>query len=146
MNTDWVRELCLSFPQTTEQIQWGEVLVFKVAGKIHALTMLQPSKTWLTLKASPENFVELTERPGIIPAPYLARAKWVALETRDALPLEELARLLRQSYDMVVAKLPKKTREALSSGKPVAPRKSSKKPAPNPASRKPRHKKKKPSR
>jgi predicted DNA-binding protein (MmcQ/YjbR family) len=146
MNTDWVRELCLSFPQTTEQIQWGEVLVFKVAGKIHALTALQPSNTWLTFKASPEDFVELTERPGIIPAPYLARAKWVALETRDALPLDELARLLRESYDMVVAKLPKKTREALSSGKRVAPRKSSKKPAPNPASRKPRHKKQKPSR
>jgi predicted DNA-binding protein (MmcQ/YjbR family) len=146
MNTDWVRELCLSFPQTTEQIQWGEVLVFKVAGKIHALTALQPSKTWLTFKASPENFVELTERPGIIPAPYLARAKWVALETRDALQLDELARLLRESYDMVVAKLPKKTREALSSGQPVARRKSSKKPAPKPASRKPHPRKKKPSR
>jgi predicted DNA-binding protein (MmcQ/YjbR family) len=146
MNTDWVRELCLSFPQTTEQIQWGEVLVFKVAGKIHALTALQPSKTWLTFKASPENFVELTERPGIIPAPYLARAKWVALETRDALPLDELARLLRESYDMVVANLPKKTSEALSSGKPVARRKSSTKPEPKPASRKPRHKKQKPSR
>jgi predicted DNA-binding protein (MmcQ/YjbR family) len=146
MNTDWVRELCLSFPQTTEQIQWGEVLVFKVAGKIHALTALQPSNTWLTFKASPENFVELTERPGIIPAPYLARAKWVALETRDALPLDELARLLRESYDLVVAKLPKKTREGLSSGKPVARRKSSIKPAPKPALRKLRHKKKKPSR
>ena len=85
MNTDWVRELCLSFPQTTEQIQWGEVLVFKVAGKIHALMVLQPAKTWLTFKVSQENFAELTERPGIIPAPYLARAKWVALETKDAL-------------------------------------------------------------
>jgi predicted DNA-binding protein (MmcQ/YjbR family) len=145
MNTDWVRELCLSFPQTTEHIQWGEVLVFKVAGKIHALAALQPSNTWLTFKASPENFVELTERPGIIPAPYLARAKWVALETRDALPLDELARLLRESYDMVVAKLPKKTREALASAKPRTQRKSSKKLAPKPASRKPRHKKKKPS-
>lgn len=145
MNTDWVRELCLSFPQTTEQIQWGEVLVFKVAGKIHALTALQPSNTWLTFKASPENFVELTERAGVIPAPYLARAKWVALETGDALPLDELARLLRESYDMVVAKLPKKTREALARAKPVARWKSSKKPASKPASRKPRPKKKKPS-
>jgi predicted DNA-binding protein (MmcQ/YjbR family) len=146
MNTDWVRELCLSFPQTTEHIQWGEVLVFKVAGKIHALTALQPARTWLTFKASPETFAELTERPGIIPAPYLARAKWVALETKDALPLDELARLLRESYDMVVAKLPKKTREALSSPKPAARRKSSKPHAPKPSSRKPRPKKKKPSR
>ncbi len=146
MNTDWVRELCLSFPQTTEQIQWGEVLVFKVAGKMHALTALQPSKTWLTFKASPENFVELTERPGIIPAPYLARAMWVALETRDALPLDELARLLRESYDMVVAKLPKKTREALASAKPQTPRKTSKNPASRRSARRSHPKKKKPSR
>jgi len=146
MNTDWVRELCLSFPQTTEQIQWGEVLVFKVAGKIHALTVLQPAKTWLTFKASPETFAELTERPGIVPAPYLARAKWVALETKDALPLDELARLLRESYDMVVAKLPKKTREALASAKPRTPRKTSKNSAPRRAARKSHLKKKKPSR
>ena len=146
MNTDWVRELCLSFPHTTEHIQWGETLVFKVAGKIHALTALQPSKTWLMFKASPEIFSELTERPGIIPAPYLARAKWVALETKDALPLDELAQLLRESYDMVVAKLPKKTCEALASSKSQARRKPSKKLAPKPASRTPRQKKKKPSR
>ncbi len=146
MNTDWVRELCLSFPRTTEQIQWGDALVFKVAGKMHAVTALQPSRTWLTFKASSENFVELTERPGIIPAPYLARAKWVALETRDALPLDELARLLRESYDMVVAKLPRKTREALASTKPQSPRKSSKNPAPRGSARRSPTKKKKPSR
>jgi predicted DNA-binding protein (MmcQ/YjbR family) len=146
MDIDWIRNLCLSFPQTTEKIQWGEVLVFKVGGKIHALTVLQPARTWLTFKVSPENFGELTERPGIIPAPYLARAKWVALETKDALPSDELALLLRESYDMVVAKLSKKIREALASGKGAARRKSRKKPAAKPLSRKLRRKRKKPSR
>jgi predicted DNA-binding protein (MmcQ/YjbR family) len=141
MNIDWIRDLCLSFPQTTEQIQWGDDLVFKVAGKIHAVTVLKPAKIWLCFKVSPEKFAELTERPGIIPAPYLARAKWVALETKDALPSDELAQLLRESYDMVVAKLPKKTREALACGKATARRKSAKKPV-----AKPRHRKKKPSR
>jgi predicted DNA-binding protein (MmcQ/YjbR family) len=43
----------------------------------------------------------------------LARAQWVALENKDALPKEELAALLRESYDLVFAKLPRKTREAL---------------------------------
>jgi predicted DNA-binding protein (MmcQ/YjbR family) len=117
-----------------------------VAGKIHALTALQPARTWLTFKASPETFAELTERPDIIPAPYLARAKWVALETKDALPLDELARLLRESYDMVVAKLPKKTREALASAKPRTSQKVSKNPAPQRTARKSHPKKKKPSR
>jgi predicted DNA-binding protein (MmcQ/YjbR family) len=146
MNTDWVRDLCLSFPQTTEQIQWGEVLVFKVAGKIHALTVLEPARTWLTFKASPERFAELTERPGIIPAPYLARAKWVALETKDALTPDELTLLLRESYDMVVAKLPKRTRETLASGKAPARRKSAKRTTGKKSLRKPQHKRKKPSR
>jgi predicted DNA-binding protein (MmcQ/YjbR family) len=122
MNIDWIRDLCLSFPNTTEQIQWGDDLVFKVAGKIHAITVLKPAKVWLCFKVSPDKFVELIERPGIIPAPYLARAKWVALETKDALSPDELALLLRESYDMVVAKLPRKTREALATAEPSAHR------------------------
>ena len=146
MDMDWIRNLCLSFPQTTEQIQWGDDLVFKVAGKIHAITVLNPAKIWLCFKVSPEKFAELTERPGIIPAPYLARAKWVALETKDALSSDEFAVLLRESYDMVVAKLPKKTREALTSGKAPARRKSAKKHKTMRSFRKPRHKRKKPSR
>jgi predicted DNA-binding protein (MmcQ/YjbR family) len=146
MDIDWIRDLCLSLPHTTEQIQWGDDLVFKVAGKIHAITVLKPAKLWLCFKVSPEKFAELTERPGIIPAPYLARAKWIALETKDALSSDELALLLRESYDMVVAKLPKKTREALASGKPMARVKSSKSTASKRSLQKHRHKNKKPSR
>lgn len=145
MNIDWIRDLCLSFPHTTEQIQWGDDLVFKVAGKIHAITVLHPAKIWLCFKVSPEKFDELTERPGIIPAPYLARAKWIALETKDALPPDELASLLRESYDMVVAKLPGKAREALSNPKPSPRLKSRKKVAARSAARISRHKRKKPS-
>jgi len=144
MNIDWIRDLCLSFPHSTEQIVWGDDLTFKVAGKIHAISVLKPAKTWLCFKTSPEKFAELTERPGVIPAPYLARAKWVALETKDALTPDELALLLRESYDMVVAKLPKKTREALAHGKSPARRKSAKKTAPMKSLRIPRHKSKKP--
>jgi len=129
MNVDWLREVSLSFPGATEQIQWGSDLLFKVGGKMFAVTPLEPAPVCLSFKASPEHFAELTERPNIIPAPYLARAQWVALETRDALPADELARLLRESYDMVFAKLSKKVRDAVSSTKPVAPKARSKKPA-----------------
>src|SRR5437899_11718842 len=119
MDAEWLRRLCLSFPGTTEQIQWGYDLLFKVGGKMFAVTPLEPALVCLSFKASPENFSELTERPNIIPAPYLARAQWVALETRDALSPHELARLLRESYDMVFAKLPKKIRDAVSCAKPA---------------------------
>src|SRR6184192_4837979 len=122
MDAEWLRKLCLSFPGTTEQIQWGYDLLFKVGGKMYAVTPLEPAPVCLSFKASPEKFVELTERQNIIPAPYLARAQWVALQTRDALGREELAGLLRESYDMVFAKLPKKARDAVSNARSLSPK------------------------
>jgi len=116
MDADWLRGVCLAFPGVTEQIQWGYDLVFKVGGKMFAVTPLEPAPVVLSFKAAPESFAELTERPNIIPAPYLARAQWVALQTREAVRREELAALLRESYELVAAKLPKKAQQAL--GKP----------------------------
>jgi predicted DNA-binding protein (MmcQ/YjbR family) len=112
-DVDWVRELCLSFPNATEKVTWGADLTFRIRGKIFAVTVLEPAKVWLCFKCSAENFAELTERAGIIPAPYMARAQWVALETKDALPKDELEGLLRESYNLVFGKLPRKTQQAL---------------------------------
>jgi predicted DNA-binding protein (MmcQ/YjbR family) len=113
MNTPWVRRLCLSLPHTTESIQWGEHLVFKVGGKIYAIAALEPANAWLSFKTAPDEFARLTEIPGIIPAPYLARAQWVALEAFDALPAAELERLIRDAYGLIFAKLPRKTQAEL---------------------------------
>jgi predicted DNA-binding protein (MmcQ/YjbR family) len=118
MDASWIRDLCLSFPSVTEHVIWGNDLTFKVAGKMFAHAVLEPAPVWLSFKASPENFYDLTERPGVIPAPYLARAQWVALETKDALSSPELAALVRDSYDIIVAKLPKKTRHSLLTPRP----------------------------
>jgi len=117
MDIDWVRSYCKKMPHATETVQWGDDLVFKVGGKMFAVLVLIPAKVWLSFKCSPEEFAELTERPGIIPAPYSARYHWVALETQDALAQIELERLLRSSYDMVFAKLSGKMQSALSSAK-----------------------------
>ncbi|MFZ0857561.1 MAG: hypothetical protein WAN10_11985 [Candidatus Acidiferrales bacterium] len=72
------------------------------------------------LQMHAEEFAELTERPGIIPAPYAARYHWVALQTQEALNASELEPLLRNSYQMVLEKLPRKTREALA--QPASPK------------------------
>ncbi len=117
MNADWIRERCLSFPHATELLTWGIDLTFRVAGKIFAITVLEPAQVWLSFKCSAEDFAELTERSNIIPAPYLARAQWVALETKGAIAPEELEGFLRKSYDLVFAKLPKKTRASLALAK-----------------------------
>jgi predicted DNA-binding protein (MmcQ/YjbR family) len=114
MNIDWLRQTCLEFPYATEQIQWGNDLLFKVGGKMFALSPLEPAPVCLAFKCSDEAFAELTERPKVIPAPYLARAKWIALEAPEAISRGELAELLRASYDLVFAKLPKGVKERLS--------------------------------
>ena len=55
----------------------------------------------------------MTDRPGILPAPYLARAKWVLLETPKAMPEAEQRAAIRGSYELIRAKLPKKTQREL---------------------------------
>jgi predicted DNA-binding protein (MmcQ/YjbR family) len=114
MDLVWLRRYCLSFPRATEQVQWGSDLIFKIGGKIFAGAPTEPSRICLTFKCTVAEFAELIERPGIIPAPYCARYRWVALETEDALPRAELKRLLRQSYDLVFAGLTKKRQKDLS--------------------------------
>ena len=113
MSLDSVRRYCMSLPHTTETVQWGSDLVFKIGSKMYAVVATEPSAVFLSFKCNAEDFAELTERPNIIPAPYLARAQWVALESEDALPAAELKRQLRRAYDLILEKLPKKTRSAL---------------------------------
>jgi predicted DNA-binding protein (MmcQ/YjbR family) len=117
MNIEWVRQHCLSHPHTTEQIQWGNDLLFKVGGKMFAGMPLEPARVWLTLKADPEEFSELIEHQGVIPAPYMARAKWIAIENERALPRTEVFRLVSKSYEMVFANLTKKLQAELAAGK-----------------------------
>ena len=121
-----LRQLCPSFDGATEQIQWGADLVFKVGGKMFCVACTEVAPTVASFKCGDETFAELSERDGVIPAPYLARAQWVALERWDALEDREFRLLLEQSYTLVKDKLPKKTQSALSTS---APKRSSKRSA-----------------
>lgn len=78
-----------------------------------AVAALEPGGHWLSFKCTPEEFVDLCERPGLMPAPYLARAHWVAVETQTALTHGDTERLLRQAFDLVLQKLPKAKRAEL---------------------------------
>ena len=135
MNIDQLRKLCGSFRGATEQIQWKDDLLFKVGGKMFVVIALEPARVWLTLKADPEEFAELVERPGILPAPYLARAKWISIESPDTLPQSEVAALLRKSYELVAAKLPKAVQRSLASRVSGAKRRKPRKPKPRRRSR-----------
>lgn len=113
MTIDWVRKLCLSFPHVTEDVKWETNLTFCIADKMFTLCGLDTSETWLSFKCSPEDFADLVERQGCRPAPYLARAQWIAVEGDHDLSPRELTELLRRSYDMIFAKLPKKVQREL---------------------------------
>jgi predicted DNA-binding protein (MmcQ/YjbR family) len=113
MEIEAIRRYCLTFPHTTENVQWGADLCFKVDGKLFVVTCLEPAPVRLSFKASPENFVELCERPGIRPAPYMARAQWVSLEQFNTLADSELRDLIAESYRLVWERLPKKRQQQL---------------------------------
>ncbi|MFY9744620.1 MAG: MmcQ/YjbR family DNA-binding protein [Candidatus Sulfotelmatobacter sp.] len=106
MNVDAIREFCLAFSQTTEKLQWGDELCFKIGGKIFVMLGLDNPR--LCFKCSPENFAELIEREDVRPAPYVGRYKWVMLDRLDAVPWNELRELIQQSYEMVAANVRKK--------------------------------------
>ena len=112
MDIDSIRDYCLSLPNATEDVQWGNDLLFRIAGKIFAGVGLEAA-SYLSFKCTPEKFSELIERNGIIPAPYTARYHWVALERLDGIEETELRGLIRASYDMVLDKLPKKVKTQL---------------------------------
>ena len=106
MNIDSIREYCLSFPHATEKLQWGDDLCFKIGGKIFAIVGLDNPRA--CFKCTPDTFAELIEREDIRPAPYVGRYKWVMLDRLDAVRWDELRELIRQSYEMVAARAPKK--------------------------------------
>lgn len=116
MTLDTVRAICRALPEVTEDVKWGHDLCFCVRTKMFAVINLEPPHQ-LAFKCTPESFAELVERPGIIPAPYMARNMWVQeQELGETLDRRELAALAKASYDLVVAKLPKSKRPGL--GKP----------------------------
>lgn len=117
MTLDRFRRLCLAQPGATEQIQWGVDAVFKVGGKMFAVACTDhahyPDAPVCSFKCDAEGFADLVERDGAVPAPYLARAQWVALQRWDALTDREVDAAVVQAYELIRAKLPRKTQASL---------------------------------
>jgi predicted DNA-binding protein (MmcQ/YjbR family) len=115
MTIESLRAICRALPDVTEDVKWGGDLCFCVGRKMFVVVNLEPPHQ-VSFKCTPESFGELVERPGLIPAPYMARNMWVQEqvlgETLDRL---ELAALVRTSYELVVAKLPKSRRPGATS-------------------------------
>ena len=122
MNLEAVRRYCKSLPHVTEDVKWGHDLCFLIGKKMFCVLNLEPArgdKSLVALKATPEEFAELVEREDIIPAPYMARNHWVALQAYSALPWGELQERIERSYQLVKATLPKRLQAELAP-KPLA--------------------------
>lgn len=115
-----LRAFALGLPHTTVVKQWGECLVYKVAGKMFLIIALDGETIdGVVFKCTPDEFDDLTDIDGITQAPYCAKRHWVRVGDLAALPAAELDRRIRHSYDLVILKLPKKTQAALQSSDPL---------------------------
>lgn len=109
-----IEKHCLSLPGATLSIQWGDHHVFKVGDKMFAVLGDRDAKPQtMSFKTSDDSFEILTREKGIIPAPYMARAKWVQLEKLDALGAKELKAYIARAHAIVASGLSKKKRTAL---------------------------------
>ena len=112
MEIDALRKYCLSLAATTEDVKWDNDLCFSVGGKMYCIAALDaPFKC--SFKVNDEEFEELSNRNGFMPAPYMARAKWVLVTNPSKLSKKEWERYIEQSYELVKKKLTKKVREQL---------------------------------
>jgi len=112
MDIEDVAAFCLTLPGAREDYKWGGVRVLSIAEtKMFAVMGLAGND--LSFKVGAELFLGYVDRPGVRPAPYLARAHWITLSYPFAMGDEELRDLLTRSHQQVVSKLPKIRQVAL---------------------------------
>lgn len=119
MDNERIREICLALPHACETLNWGHHLVYwagdrEIGGKMFAMTDLDGTGTGvLWFHCGAERFHELLEREGIIPAPHLARAHWIAVERWDILRPREIEDELKRAHALIFEKLAPKTKAVL---------------------------------
>jgi predicted DNA-binding protein (MmcQ/YjbR family) len=114
MDLTQLQALCMSFPHATEDIKWEHDLCFSIGGKMFLVTGADGFPVSASLKVTEDEFEEWSAKPGCKPAPYMARHKWIYIEDIARFPTSEIKRLAQQSYELVKAKLAKKTLREIS--------------------------------
>src|SRR5690349_21202895 len=112
MTVEDIRSIALKLPHTTEDIKWENDLCFCIAEKMFCVTSMESSVKF-SLKVPENDFDDLCQRPGFSPAPYMARHKWVLIDSSAKLSRKELESFIKKSYELVKQRLPKKLQEKL---------------------------------
>jgi predicted DNA-binding protein (MmcQ/YjbR family) len=113
MTVEDIQGICKALPAVTEDIKWGNDLVFSVGGKMFCVAGLNQSPTTASFKVTDEQFDEMSDRPGFKPAPYVAKYKWVWLDDISKMNKTEWKKYIKQSYELVKEKLPAKIKKQL---------------------------------
>jgi predicted DNA-binding protein (MmcQ/YjbR family) len=119
MDAERIRAYLVTLPHAVETMQWGANLVFwvgdkAIGGKMFALANLEPDgKAVISYAAGPQRYSELLEIEGVIPAPYMARIYWVAVERWNVFRTPEWEQELLAAHTLTLNKIPPKTRAVL---------------------------------
>jgi predicted DNA-binding protein (MmcQ/YjbR family) len=105
-----LEQICLNLKGTTIDIKWGNDLCYWIGDKMYCVASLEQPLN-VSMKVQAEEFSELTDRDGIIPAPYTAKHNWILVEKTNAMTATEWRHYIQESYKMIFVKLPKKVRE-----------------------------------
>jgi len=117
MNTEQLKDFCRRLPGAEATLHGppANILVYAVGGKRFAhFKTSQPEQWRFSIKVTPERFVELTDVPGIKPARWLGRYRWITIVEVASVPAAYLSELVRWSHEHALASLSKARRaEAL---------------------------------
>lgn len=113
MNLEDIQNICKALPSVTEDVKWGDDLVFSVGGKMFCVAALNQSPITASFKVTDEEFDEMCDRDGFKPAPYVAKYKWVWIDNISKMNKIEWKKYIKQSYQLVKAKLPNKIKKQL---------------------------------
>lgn len=119
MYLDLIRDYCLSKPGATEDFPFDETtLVFRVGGKMFALTDIEDKPTSVNLKCEPEQAIKLREEyQGIEPGYHMNKKHWNTVSAESDVDADLMKELIDTSYELIYSKLPKKVKDKISENK-----------------------------
>ena len=110
-----LRDHCLALPGSAETYPFGpETSVFKVSGKIFAISRLTERPLRVSLKCEPLLAEQLREaHPAVLPGYHLNKRHWNTVIIDGSLPDRMIKDMIEDSYDLIVSKLSRSRRRAL---------------------------------
>ena len=113
MTIEDIQSICKKYPGVTQDIKWGDHLCFCVASKMFLITAPDAIPCTASIKVADEDFEEIAAREGFMPAPYLARYKWVWMDDISRLSPREWERFIDNAFQLVASRLSQKTKREM---------------------------------